>query len=549
MVGALTPKGGGAPRISGSPYPGGPRRPRSEKRRTKTRIDQRAKSGETAEETLRRGVSLGPEEDLGFRHDGTQSQGEGQGASSPRGAEASTAGEARAAQTCSSRRVGQPMGSRAAGGVGPGPPGGAGGWVITGVYGGRLLWGHSGGRRKGDEAGGGRWGGSSPVVPNRDKVGGRVETAHSPSATPVQGACVPPGVQQGGEWRLFPPRAESAEDGGRRRRAVDSESPRGAGRPSRRRRVRGATQEVAGLSGGCEAAGPGGGAHQEGKVSKKEKGGGSEQRKKEEEKEEARPVQGKSILDGRHPARAAPKEPLALFGGTALDPSGKVRRRVLRRAQKFVHKKRSRKSSSSSSKDTTSSSSKTEEELEGMEGIFVEDSKVKMVAERFPSTMRKSLLSTAGEEEQEQSTKPIAVLYYRQVLAKKTAGAQSRELLNLATAIDLLLRGRAAHALDVLTQRLKAQESVSQGTQWSVAQRVEVPVAEHTSLLQRSELERAQKENYQDAKTRWGAMSQSSGKKGENKGKKSGKPEKGEWSKEDRRDEGRQGEGKGADKK
>lgn len=50
-----------------------------------------------------------------------------------------------------------------------------------------------------------------------------------------------------------------------------------------------------------------------------------------------------------------------------------------------------------------------------MEGIFVEDSKVKMVAERFPSTMRKSLLSTAGEEEQEQSTKPIAVLYYRQV--------------------------------------------------------------------------------------------------------------------------------------
>ena len=126
--------------------------------------------------------------------------------------------------------------------------------------------------------------------------------------------------------------------------------------------------------------------------------------------------------------------------------------------------------------------------------------------------------------------------------------AQSRELLNLATAIDLLLRGRAAHALDVLTQRLKAQESVSQGTQWSVAQRVEVPVAERTSLLQRSELERAQKENYQDAKTRWGAMSQSSGKKGENKGKKSGKPEKGEWSKEDRRDEGRQGKGKGADK-
>ena len=66
--------------------------------------------------------------------------------------------------------------------------------------------------------------------------------------------------------------------------------------------------------------------------------------------------------------------------------------------------------------------------------------------------------------------------------------AQSRELLNLATAIDLLLRGRASHALDVLTQRLKAQESVSQGTQLSVTQRIEVPVAEHTSLLQRNEL-------------------------------------------------------------
>lgn len=217
-----------------------------------------------------------------------------------------------------------------------------------------------------------------------------------------------------------------------------------------------------------------------------------------------------------------------------------------------------RKSDSSSSSGNSSTGSSTDDNLEEMEGIFMEDSRVRLVSERFPGAlsfetlgmMRRSLLNTAGETGEQFSTNPVAVLYYRQVLARRTSGAQARELLNLATAIDHLLRGRVCHALDVLTQRLKAQESVATGTHWGVAQRMELPVAEQSTLVARSELERAQKENYQESRAKWLAQ-QSGQRKGDGKNKSKGsKGEKGGWQKEDHREEDKtKGKGKHADKK
>ena len=184
--------------------------------------------------------------------------------------------------------------------------------------------------------------------------------------------------------------------------------------------------------------------------------------------------------------------------------------------------------------------------------MFSEETKTKVIAERYPGalgletllSMRRSLLTTAGEESDQKDTSPIALLYFRNVLAKKASGPQARELLTLATTIDTLLRGKTALAVDILCQRLKAQEATLAGTHWAVAQKVELASGEATALLARGELQSAQKESYLDARAKW--QSQSSGIKGAPKGKTKGKDHQG---KDDRKDENRRDKGKGGEKK
>ena len=151
----------------------------------------------------------------------------------------------------------------------------------------------------------------------------------------------------------------------------------------------------------------------------------------------------------------------------------------------------------------------------------------------------------------ESAIRPVALLYYRTVLERRTSGPQSREMLNLSAALDLLVRGKPACAADLIAQRLKAQEAVSQGTSWAVAQRMELPPPELPGLVARAELASARKEEYEEARTRWRAAQGSGGGKNDSKGK--GKSSKGEgqpWRREDRRDEGKgKQKGKGQEKK
>ena len=100
------------------------------------------------------------------------------------------------------------------------------------------------------------------------------------------------------------------------------------------------------------------------------------------------------------------------------------------------------------------------------DGVFSEETKTRALGERYPGALAmetlmlmRNLLATAGEEGEEQSTRPIALLYFRSALSRKCSGAQARELLNISSAIDALLRARPAQALDILCQRLKAQET------------------------------------------------------------------------------------------
>ena len=263
-------------------------------------------------------------------------------------------------------------------------------------------------------------------------------------------------------------------------------------------------------------------------------------KKKERSKEE-------KVNNGRKPSRAVQKDAAQLFAGTGLDPREKVRKRVMKAAQRFAKTKRS---SSSSGSSSSSSTSTTEEGVAQPEGVFAEETKTRVIGERYPGAlaletltmMRRNLLTTSGEEGEEQSTRPIALLYYRNVLGRKAAGAQGRELLNISCVIDALLRARPAQALDILCQRLKAQESVLGGTTWQVAQKLELASPDATTLLARAELQTAQRESYLDSRAKWQAQS-SAGAKGTQKGKNKDKSD--QASKDDKREDTKRDKGKG----
>lgn len=296
---------------------------------------------------------------------------------------------------------------------------------------------------------------------------------------------------------------------------------------------------------------PGGEVQREGAQQKAQ--GLSPEKSKKKKKEKKR---SKGMAEGRYPSAACQKEAKSLFGGTGLDPREKVRRRVLAKAQKFVSKKRN-KTSSKSSDSSESTSSPTVEDVSGLETVFTEDTKVRATAERFPgalameaiSNMRSALLTTSGEELDDKSVRPVAVLYYRSILSKKAQGAPAREMLNLTTALDSLLRGRPAAAADILAQRLKAQEAVAQGTHWAVAQRMEVVPSDVGGLVARQELEHARREDFEESRARWRAQA-SSGQKGEPKGKgKSSKGDRDSWRRDDKKEDGKDKKGKGQERK
>lgn len=279
-------------------------------------------------------------------------------------------------------------------------------------------------------------------------------------------------------------------------------------------------------------------------------------RSKKKKKEKKNKRKDRSVNDGRTPKKASQKKVEVLFAGTGLDPSDKVQKKVMRRARKFLDKKRRRDRSSSGGsqeEDGSSGSSSSGGEV-NLEGIFAEESKPRALAERFPGlltmdtikSMRRSLLTAEGEEVSGGGVRPVALLYYRNQLSKRATGAQGRELLNLCSALDQLLKGQVAQAADVLSQRIKAQEAILHGTTWTIAQRMEITAPESSLLVARGELVGVQKEDYDEAKAKW--KSQYGGKKGDAKGKTKGPKGSQTWGKDGKKDDDRQ-KGKGGDKK
>lgn len=275
-------------------------------------------------------------------------------------------------------------------------------------------------------------------------------------------------------------------------------------------------------------------------VEKKEKSKKTKRKEKKEKKEkrEKKKRLGLAVessgsseevaLDGSRARLAARKSLIALFAGTGLDPKEKIRRRVSQKARRAV-KKRGKRSSDSSSGGSSGSTEDMGPEA-GEEGVFQQESKVRLVAASQPGAlaaqalthMRGLLLSEIGHNDQPGLLKACAVAYYRQCLQRRSTGPAQRELLTICSAVDAAMSGNVAGCLDILLQRLKSAESTLSGTHWSVSQRLEILPQDQASLTPLQEMSSARKDVYEESRLKWLA-SQPDGRTGGGGSKGSGK--------------------------
>ena len=213
------------------------------------------------------------------------------------------------------------------------------------------------------------------------------------------------------------------------------------------------------------------------KKKKRKEDSGSEEDKKKKKKEEG-------TSDDLEPGQKGLK---ALYLDTGLDPGVKRRRKILKKARRIGKgkKKKDKKKegsgsgSSDGSEDSSSSSSDGE-----AGGLFETDKKVKRIAAKYPGSLtaasigeaKESLLTMSGlaMNMDKNSLPPIFCHFVRQQLGHNMSPPVLQETLTLATALDALLVGRAAFACDIMSQRVKSLESLSQGAHWTVGRQMEL---------------------------------------------------------------------------
>lgn len=213
--------------------------------------------------------------------------------------------------------------------------------------------------------------------------------------------------------------------------------------------------------------------------------------KKKEKKEEAEPEGGRQRqkIGGKGVAK---KELKALYAGTGLDPSPKVRRRLVRKTKKALKKEKSTSSTSSSSSSTTST-------MEGGDSssILQDRSRVHRIARLAPGLLTATAIEGmkvylsqglgTGWEAESESLPPLLSMYHRTFLLQKLSGGVGREFATLCHSGDLLLQGRPSEALDNIIQRLKSLEMTASGSPWSTSQKLELTPVTDASLGSRVE--------------------------------------------------------------
>lgn len=248
---------------------------------------------------------------------------------------------------------------------------------------------------------------------------------------------------------------------------------------------------------------------------------------------------GVTQVDDEDPRRSyggrsvAKKSLEAVFGGTGMDPRSRIRRKVLRYARKKVSKKKDASSSSSSTRTSDSGEASSEEG----EDALLDNSRLRMLARHAPGSltamgiqrMQEALTQQEGVwglQEGPQSLPAVTLRYVRSVMCNRLSGGALKEAVTTASALDLIVQGRCAEGCDMLMQRLKAVERVSQGSSWLSSEKLELAPTLNPQITTHAEVDQANKEAKQEQKARGGLMV-SQNPKGYGKGKKGKSEEKG----------------------
>eukprot|EP00438_Fugacium_kawagutii_P005927 Skav229277 [mRNA] locus=scaffold952:315844:320262:- [translate_table: standard] len=262
------------------------------------------------------------------------------------------------------------------------------------------------------------------------------------------------------------------------------------------------------------------------KVVEKKKRDSPEKSSEGEVKEKKKKRTGRSY-GGRTIAR---KKAIEVYGGTGMDPRGKIRRKVAKYAKK---KSKKRKSSSSSSSTSTSEGSGSENTEEAND-VLQDQNRIRQMHRHGPGLLFSTALQrmqgviteVEGVWSQEESgLHPLCLRYVRSQLSSRLTGAAQKEAVTLGAALDLLVQSRVAEAGDYLIQRLKSLERISQGVSWQTSERLELAPGVVAQLSSSAEMQAAKRDAKMDQEAKGNAPAWGSGKGAQGKGSKKGKSE------------------------
>ena len=294
---------------------------------------------------------------------------------------------------------------------------------------------------------------------------------------------------------------------------------------------------------------------------KKKKSKSVERKKRKEDKGKEEESESEDDEEEEEPGRKSLEE---LFSRTGLDPSFKRRNKVLKRARRLgkgKKKKKKSKKKESESKEEDEESSDSGTSSGGDEGysLFQSDKKVAHIARRCPGALtctslmeaKESLATSSGMtwNLDKKSLPPIYTHFIRQQMADRMSPPILQEALTIGATVDALLQGRVAYGCDILSQRLKALESLSRGMSWRVGREMELIRSEGGSMAEDEEAREAARRARESEKL-WNMTSRPSGKGDFNSGGKN-KNKGGKGNQKGRNDEwqrGKGGDGKKDDK-
>lgn len=284
-----------------------------------------------------------------------------------------------------------------------------------------------------------------------------------------------------------------------------------------------------------------------------------EKKDKKKERRDKKEKSGKKVKkgEGSQGSQAVEEERgkkdlAAVFAGAGLDPDLKKRLKMLRRARKIGKKKKKKKKSSGSSSTSSSTGSATASSS-GEEALFSTSKRVKKIWLRYPGALtagsvkeaKERLLTSSGSlwSEDRKTLPPLFVHYARtNLLGTGVSPPLAQEILTLSMALDLGMQGKIAASLDVLSQRLKALETLTQGSHWTVARQHELCRLDQGGIAEENESREAARLAREEERLRAQVTKGGSGGKGQDSGK-SRKGKEGKSPGKGKGDDGNKGKG------